>query len=55
MLGPRVPVELRIFLTAATIVDDIGAIIVVAFFYTDEIHLGYLARGGCGHRARWRC
>jgi NhaA family Na+:H+ antiporter len=41
-LGPRVPIELRIFLTAATIVDDIGAITVVAFFYTDELHLGYL-------------
>jgi NhaA family Na+:H+ antiporter len=41
-LGSRVPIELRIFLTAATIVDDIGAITVVAFFYTDEIHFGYL-------------
>jgi NhaA family Na+:H+ antiporter len=41
-LGARVPIELRIFLTAATIVDDIGAITVVAFFYTDEIHFGYL-------------
>jgi Na+:H+ antiporter, NhaA family len=37
-----VPVELRIFLTAAAIVDDIGAIIVVAFFYSGEIHLEYL-------------
>jgi NhaA family Na+:H+ antiporter len=43
MLGQRVPVELRIFLTAAAIVDDIGAIIVVAIFYSSEIHLGYLA------------
>ena len=43
VLGSRVPIELRIFLTAATIVDDIGAITVVAFFYTDEIHFGYLA------------
>jgi NhaA family Na+:H+ antiporter len=41
-LGARVPIELRIFLTAATIVDDIGAISVVAVFYTSEIHLGYL-------------
>jgi NhaA family Na+:H+ antiporter len=38
MLGARVPVELRIFLTAATIVDDIGAIVVVALFYAKEIH-----------------
>lgn len=43
MLGPRVPVELRIFLTAAAIVDDIGAIGVVAVFYSGELQLGYLA------------
>jgi NhaA family Na+:H+ antiporter len=43
MLGQRVPVELRIFLTAATIVDDIGAIVVIALFYSAELHLGYLA------------
>lgn len=43
MMGPRVPVELRIFLTAATIVDDIGAITVIALFYSGEIQVGYLA------------
>jgi Na+:H+ antiporter, NhaA family len=43
LMGRRVPVELRIFLTAAAIVDDIGAIIVVAVFYSGDIHLGYLA------------
>jgi NhaA family Na+:H+ antiporter len=43
MMGSRVPVELRIFLTAAAIVDDIGAIIVVAVFYSGELHFGYLA------------
>ena len=32
------PVELRIFLTAAAIVDDIGAIVVVALFYSGELH-----------------
>lgn len=42
MLGARVPVELRIFLTAAAIVDDIGAIIVVALFYSGALHLGAL-------------
>ncbi|MEO6563784.1 MAG: Na+/H+ antiporter NhaA [Nitrosospira sp.] len=42
MMGRRVPVELRIFLTAAAIVDDIGAIIVVAIFYSGELHLAYL-------------
>ncbi len=42
MMGSRVPVELRIFLTAAAIVDDIGAITVVALFYSDELNPGYL-------------
>jgi Na+:H+ antiporter, NhaA family len=46
MLGRYVPVELRIFLTAATIVDDIGAIAVVALFYTESVQLGYLALAG---------
>ncbi|HEY0281980.1 MAG TPA: Na+/H+ antiporter NhaA, partial [Rhizomicrobium sp.] len=43
MMGSRVPVELRIFLTAAAIVDDIGAIIVVAVFYSGALEFGYLA------------
>ncbi len=42
MLGPRVPVELRIFLTAAAIVDDLGAIAAVALFYSGELSLVYL-------------
>ena len=43
MLGERVPVELRVFLTAAAIVDDLGAIAAVAAFYSGELHLVYLA------------
>lgn len=43
MMGRRVPIELRVFLTAAAIVDDIGAIIIVAIFYTGELHINYLA------------
>jgi NhaA family Na+:H+ antiporter len=43
MMGRRVPVELRIFLTAAAIVDDIGAILVVAAFYSGDLHLNYLS------------
>jgi Na+:H+ antiporter, NhaA family len=39
VMGARVPVELRIFLTAAAIVDDIGAIVVVAVFYSDALDL----------------
>ncbi|MGZ8851343.1 MAG: Na+/H+ antiporter NhaA [Thermoanaerobaculia bacterium] len=42
MMGDRVPVELRIFLTAAAIVDDIGAITVVAMFYSGDLNLRYL-------------
>lgn len=44
LLGSRVPVELRIFLTAAAIVDDIGAIVVVAVFYSNALDL--VALGG---------
>ncbi|MBZ9653654.1 Na+/H+ antiporter NhaA [Phyllobacterium lublinensis] len=43
MMGRRVPVELRIFLTAAAIVDDIGSIAIVALFYSDELNLLYAA------------
>lgn len=43
MIGSRVPIELRIFLTAAAIVDDIGAIAVVAVFYSGALDLTYLA------------
>ena len=42
MLGSRVPVELRVFLTAAAIVDDIGAILVVALFYSSTLQAGAL-------------
>jgi NhaA family Na+:H+ antiporter len=42
MMGKRVPVELRVFLTAAAIVDDIGAIVVVAIFYSGELQFGYV-------------
>jgi len=46
LLGNRVPVELRVFLTAAVIIDDIVAIAVIAFFYTGTIDMGYLFAGG---------
>ncbi len=43
LLGDRVPVELRVFLTAAVIVDDLVAIAVVAIFYGEHLHPTYLA------------
>lgn len=42
IMGRRVPIELRIFLTAAAIVDDIGAILIVAVFYSGGLDVAYL-------------
>ncbi len=42
MLGKRVPTSLRVFLTAVAILDDIGAIAVIAVFYTESLSLSML-------------
>jgi NhaA family Na+:H+ antiporter len=64
LLGRRVPVALRIFLTAVAIVDDMGAVAIIAVAYTDAIDWAALAAAGgtlaammalnrCGVRRLW--
>lgn len=64
LLGSRVPMGLKVFLTALAIVDDLGAVLVIAGFYTQELHLNYLylalatwasllALNGLGTRSLW--
>jgi NhaA family Na+:H+ antiporter len=42
LLGPRVPKELKVFLAALAIADDLGSVLVIALFYTDRLYLGPL-------------
>jgi len=42
LLGPKIPFSIRLFLTAYAIADDLGAVLIIALFYTPTVDLAYL-------------
>lgn len=53
LFGKRIPVELKILLMALAIIDDLGAIVVIALFYGGKIHVGFLIGAAVVYTLLW--